>query len=114
MRLALKVVMQNDGDFVDVILLHPRHARLCAPHSQSGSSEERKVACFARVHLKLLYLLKGTWYTRHPIIIKYVFFYNLFKNTTKLEHLGRKRKSTRLGILDNIHLQTDRRVRRVH
>ena len=31
----------------------------------------------------------------------------MFKNTTKLEYLGRKRKRPRLQILENIHLQTD-------
>jgi len=39
---------------------------------------------------------------------KYVLFYNMFKNTKKLEHLGRKQKRPRLQILENIHLQTDR------
>jgi hypothetical protein len=39
---------------------------------------------------------------------KYVFFYNMFKNTTKLEHLGRKRKRPRLQILEIINLQMDR------
>ena len=29
MRLALKVVVQNDGDFVDVILLYLLNMRLC-------------------------------------------------------------------------------------
>lgn len=42
------------------------------------------------------------------MITKYVLFYNLFKNTKKLEHLGRKLKRPRLQILENIHLQTDR------
>ena len=34
----------------------------------------------------------------------------MFKNTKKLEHLGRKRKRPRFKILENIHLQTDRAV----
>lgn len=36
MRLALKVVMQNDGDFLDVILLY-YPSPLSGPHSQSNA-----------------------------------------------------------------------------
>jgi len=39
---------------------------------------------------------------------KYELIYNIFKNTIKLQHLGRKRKRARLQILENIHLQTGR------
>jgi hypothetical protein len=43
-----------------------------------------------------------------PMTIIYVLFYNMFKNTKKFQHLGRKRNRPRLQILENIHLQTDR------
>ena len=87
---------------------YPPNVRLSACHSRSGCSQGSKVSCFTRVHLKQLQLLNGTWYTWHPMTIKYLLFYNLSKNAMKLEHLRRKRKSPRLRIPENIHLQTDR------
>jgi hypothetical protein len=41
-RLALKVVMQSDGDFVDVILLYPLNTILSRSHSRSGRHGEEK------------------------------------------------------------------------
>jgi hypothetical protein len=55
-RLALKVFMQNDGDFVNVILVYPLIKRLGVPHIRSGRFEEQNICPYLVLNQDISYV----------------------------------------------------------